>query len=93
MATEHNTSETVSDITEEMLTSILKEAESDLQVLQAGAQLDGFTVHCNRDEAVANGLRQGKGIAVETFTSPVCREAKKLGPAARLKAAFQTANR
>ena len=90
--TVHNDTELQTDISAESVTRILDNA-GELEVVQATAELGSFVVHCNHENAVATGLRSGRGIAKDTMTSDLSREARKLGPAARLQAARLTIDR
>ena len=78
----------INDISAEVMQQVTS-AEK-LETVHASGIVSGFHAHCNEESAEASGVRLGKTLARETYTSSQVREARSSGqgPTAVLKAAL-----
>lgn len=78
----------INDIAAEVMNQVTS-AEK-LETVNASGIVSGFHAHCNEESAEASGVRLGKSLARDTYTSTEVREARASGqgPTAVLKAAL-----
>lgn len=78
----------INDISAEVMKQVTS-AEK-LETVHASGIVSGFHAHCNEESAESAGVRLGKTLARDTFTSVEVREARASGqgPTAVLKAAL-----